>query len=138
MALAAAANAADPAPEPAAAPQKTCPEGSANGASSAEMFDKACCMEPKCAEEMTSLKACADLQALLSKGGCYGECFGALKEKYRGTYLKLPGADGKPVCNEEEQKAAQKAAEASLSAANTATIGLASIAILAVVTAVAL
>jgi hypothetical protein len=123
--------------KPAVPPQKTCPKDSINGASSALMFDKACCMSVKCGEEMTSLKSCADLQAILSKGGCFGECLGALKEDYRAGYFALPGADGKPVCNEEEAKAAQKAAEASLnSAANTATIGLASIAILAVVTAV--
>ena len=109
-----------------------------NGASSKMMFDEACCMD--CTEENTKMDSCADVQAIVSKGGCYAECFGAMKKDLKALWLAshLDEETMKPLCTEEEAIAAEKAAEASLSAANTATIGLASIAILAVVTAVAL
>jgi len=118
--------------------KKECPKGSMNGASSKMMFDEACCMD--CTEENTKMDSCADVQAIVSKGGCYADCFGAMKKDLKALWLAshLDEETMKPLCTEEEAIAAEKAAEASLSAANTATIGLASIAILAVVTAVAL
>ena len=113
--------------------KKECPEGSMNGAQSAAMFDKACCMS--CKEGMST---CAELQKEISKGGCYDECFGAMKKGSRQKWLQSVKNEEtkKPVCTEAEAKAAEEAATPSDSSdSNTATVGFASVAILAVVAA---
>ena len=82
------------------------------------------------------MSTCAELQKEISKGGCYDECFGAMKKGSRQKWLQSVKNEEtkKPVCTEAEAKAAEEAATQA-SDSNTATVGLASVAILAVVAA---